>query len=578
MAERDGLIKNQAIIRSLDDDNKSQSANVKSVEISRNFMTSMLVAYQLVGKKVLVIGENNEAASRTRHALEAGAVVSLVALQPCPACQDYVTAGRVVHIQREFVKEDLIGIDMVLACVDYYQSVEIAKLAKEYRIPLNCADIPELCDFYFMANYRSGPLQIAVSTNGGGPRMAAKIRDSFLDTMDPCVPDAVAAVAHLRELIRRSDDEKYAESSCSNPQILQAQKADRLKHRMQWIKQFCNQWSFAQLSALKNDSELLRVLNDYKTSKPPSLPPISSKMSIVGRTLSRYDLLKRTFSSQAPALGRIYSTQNLLQLSRSVITAFFAIFMYWINLILVITPRLPFLKSKEAKISLVGAGPGDPKLLTLAALEALQNCDLIVADRLVPQEVLALASARVILTLPKAGGKSVESQDNTNAVCLNALRQNLHVVRLKTGDPFVYGRGAEEIMFYRAHGYTPTVVPGLSSVIAGPGIFGIPLTHENADSFLVLSGRSKGGGLPSIPRFEPRRALVFIMVLNRLELICKNLIELDYPTDLACAIIERAGWRDQNIIRGTISTIHRAQKRDPALLVVGAAAGLNFIQ
>lgn len=200
-------------------------ASSKSRPIQGN--GSFLVAYQLKEKHVVVVGGGREAANRTFFALDSSANVTVIspAENMHPAVRHRIDLGLIDCREREFLDIDLEtefkngsqevestsihAVDMVLVCIDdHKESERIAKLARKLRIPVNCADIPELCDFYFMAQYREKDIQIAISTNGGGPRLGARIRNDIVANLNPSVPMAVSCVAGIRQKIRKVDTEE----------------------------------------------------------------------------------------------------------------------------------------------------------------------------------------------------------------------------------------------------------------------------------------------------------------------------------------------------------------------------------
>ena len=238
-----------------------------------------------------------------------------------------------------------------------------------------------------------------------------------------------------------------------------------------------------------------------------------------------------------------------------------------------IVEQEPSLKGGE--IHLVGAGPGNPRMLTVGAIDILNKCDLVVSDRLIPQAILLLIdSKKLILSSFKVGGKSDESQDQSNEICLKAVSEGKVVVRLKTGDPFLYGRGGEEILFFRNHGYEPSIVPGLSSVFAAPTSCLIPVTHRDvADQVLVLSGRGKGGTFPQIPEYLDTRTTIFLMSLSRVKELVDLMLEMKYPLGTPCAVIQKGTWEDEKIVSSNLNDIVIALEDskivNPAMLVVG---------
>ncbi|KAI1317747.1 hypothetical protein EDD11_007921 [Mortierella claussenii] len=228
------------------------------------------------------------------------------------------------------------------------------------------------------------------------------------------------------------------------------------------------------------------------------------------------------------------------------------------------------------EIKLIGAGPGDPDLLTMAAYKAITSwADIVLADKLVSKEILALVSCPLFVA-NKDKGCQASGQEELFERATQALNQGLRVVRLKQGDPFIFGRGGEEYVFFRGLGFEPTIVPGLSSSISGPLLANIPLTHRGtASQFLVCTGTGSLDTIPEMPTFVAHRTTVFLMALHRLEALVQDLIRAGYPEELPVAIVERASAKDQRCVRSTIGGIVQTVKevgyRPPGILVVGWA-------
>jgi len=256
------------------------------------------------------------------------------------------------------------------------------------------------------------------------------------------------------------------------------------------------------------------------------------------------------------------------------------------------------LVKKTGRIRLVGAGPGDPGLLTIKALRAIQEADLIVSDNLVPQAILDLipntltetGNKRLYLAPKKrqpsgvaaartgggSGGKADESQEELMNVALNALNQGLEVVRLKNGDPFVFGRGGEEILFFRSHGYEAEVIPGISSSLCAPLYGLIPVTHRGlADQFLVTTAQGRNGAIPEIPPYCDHRTTIFLMGVSRMADLVADLVKNGYPEDCPVAVVEKASHPDQRVFRGNFKNIveiaQREQIQSPSTIIVGLA-------
>ena len=227
-------------------------------------------------------------------------------------------------------------------------------------------------------------------------------------------------------------------------------------------------------------------------------------------------------------------------------------------------------------VYLVGAGPGDPGLVTVRGLEALRTADVVVYDRLVSRALVEQAApwAEGVFVGKRAEGHSIE-QEQTNDLLIARARQGLVVVRLKGGDPFVFGRGAEECEALERAGIPFDVVPGVTAAIAAPGAAGIPVTHRRyASAFAVAAGQEcegesdlDWGALARIP------TLVFLMGLRGLPHIAARLLAHGAPPDMPTAVIASATLPEQHVVVGTLATIEtlarEARLESPATLVVG---------
>lgn len=230
-------------------------------------------------------------------------------------------------------------------------------------------------------------------------------------------------------------------------------------------------------------------------------------------------------------------------------------------------------------ITLVGAGPGDIGLLTVAGCEALRNADLILSDRLTSETgagILELARCEVkIAQKYKVAGSAKRAQDELNQMGLAALKEGKRVVRLKCGDPFVFGRGGEEVVFFRQHGFEPVVIPGISSALYAPMAAGIPVTHRGvANEFLVATGMLKDGA-SQIPAYSSTRTTMLLMAVGRLPHMTNELIAAGYPAQCPIAIVERAGSPTQRVTHATVATVSQVASgraiASPAVVVVGDA-------
>jgi uroporphyrin-III C-methyltransferase/precorrin-2 dehydrogenase/sirohydrochlorin ferrochelatase len=245
-------------------------------------------------------------------------------------------------------------------------------------------------------------------------------------------------------------------------------------------------------------------------------------------------------------------------------------------------------KAETGRVSLVGAGPGDPELLTLRAARALREADVIVYDKLVDPAVLEYArrDARRIFA-GKSKGDHTLPQAEINALLIAEVKAGRHVVRLKGGDPFVFGRGGEELDALVAAGIQVDVVPGITAAIGCAAYAGFPLTHrDHASSVVFVSGHSKDGisDLDWHALAKPRQTIVVYMGVSAAGEVAGKLIEAGLGATTPIAIVENGTRWDQRVIKGELheaaDLIRRHGVAGPALLVIGevtraAEAGLR---
>lgn len=233
--------------------------------------------------------------------------------------------------------------------------------------------------------------------------------------------------------------------------------------------------------------------------------------------------------------------------------------------------------ARGGQIILVGSGPGSPELLTRAAHAAILSADLVLADKLVPSPVLELVPRRATVHIArKFPGNADNAQEELLEMGLEGLRAAKVVVRIKQGDPYIYGRGGEENNFFTSHGYTPTVIPGITSALSAPLFAAIPLTHRSvADQVLICTGTGRKGAAPDPPEYVQSRTVVFLMALHRLSALVEALQSKGYPISTPCAVLERASCPDQRVIRTTLehvcAAVEEEGSRPPGLLVLGNA-------
>jgi uroporphyrin-III C-methyltransferase/precorrin-2 dehydrogenase/sirohydrochlorin ferrochelatase len=240
-------------------------------------------------------------------------------------------------------------------------------------------------------------------------------------------------------------------------------------------------------------------------------------------------------------------------------------------------------RSSVGEVYLIGAGPGDPDLLTLKAARLLQQADVVLYDRLVPDGILARVrrDAEKVYVGKEAGNHHV-TQEHIHELLIRHARAGKRVCRLKGGDPFVFGRGGEELEALVEHHVPFTVVPGITAALGAAAYAGIPLTHRDhaqAVSFVTGHTRESGARINWRELSQPGQTVVFYMGLSQLQNIFANLIAAGAPGDRPAAVVAQATLPGQQVIVGTLATLaHDVQAQavqSPALLIVGDVVKLR---
>jgi uroporphyrin-III C-methyltransferase len=451
----------------------------------------LIVAMQLEGTPALVVGGGTVATQRVSLLLGAGARPRVVALSADKEILALALRGEISLELRAFRDSDLEGIRMALVAIDSPdESRRIAELARRQRIPINVADVPALCDFYFCAMHKRGPLQIAVSTNGRGPGLAGRIRDELAEALPSELEQALDRFSKVRASLRKLG-------------------RGFMKPRMSLLRGLSKRLSWQELAELTPGEVTLGSL-------PHALPPAASV-------------------APEPA---------------------------------------PSSSAGRLRVHLVGAGPGDPDLLTVRALRLLESADLVLADRLIPSPILDLVLGELRVA-DKSPGKSESSQDQLHRWMVEGVQQGRQVVRLKIGDPFLFGRGGEEVEEMAAHGIEVEVVPGITSALSAPLVAGIPVTMRGeADRITVFTAAGQGGSLPIPPAWHPSTTFIALMGMGALPSLAKTLVKRGFPADLPAACIVNATREDEQRIVAPLSelpeAVRRAGLKPPGVLVLGA--------
>lgn len=236
-------------------------------------------------------------------------------------------------------------------------------------------------------------------------------------------------------------------------------------------------------------------------------------------------------------------------------------------------------KSNIPKLTIVGAGPGDVELITMKAIKALEAADVVLYDALVNEDLLQYAPDAEIVFVGKRLGCHAYTQDQINALIVSMAQQHGHVVRLKGGDPFVFGRGSEEIEYAQEFGLETAIVPGISSSMGVPALNGISLTQRKvAESFWVITGTTSDHKLSKDVTLASQSSatVVILMGMHKLNEIV-SVYQSNRTDDLPIAIIQNGTRADQKKVIGTISSITDLVKdqqiSSPAIIVIGEVVG-----
>ena len=397
-------------------------------------------------------------------------------------------------------------------------------------------DAPNLCTFTLLSTHSDGPLQVGITTSGKGCKLASRIRREIASYLPTNLGAAIERLGTVRRRIWEEDHKTYQ----ADESTVEVEDDDSPSQRP----------TFNRLVS-EDDHDAARTRRMRWLSQVCEYWSLKRLASITDTDI---DTILRSYNSSSdpvPSLG---------------------------------TGRRP-----EPQIILAGSGPGSPSLLTVATHRAIQTASVILADKLVPAPVLDLIPRRTPVHIArKFPGNAEAAQEELLSLGLEALRKGHTVLRLKQGDPYVYGRGAEEYAFFREKGYSPIVLPGITSALSAPLFAGIPATHRSvADQVLICTGTGRKGAAPDPPTYISTQTVVFLMALHRLSSLVDALtgagasaetMKSDHearhwPQETPCAVIERASCPDQRVIRSTLqhvcAAIEEEGSRPPGLLVVG---------
>lgn len=480
---------------------------------------------------------------------------------------DLTTLGRVLTakvVDRVYVN---------LPFVQCSDAKDIYAQCAKLRIPINTYQQPEHSTFNMLPTYtdpKGSGLQITVTTNGCGYVLANRIKREIINSLPANISQIVANMATLRNQVIADNNERLLkekfysadmglglgfgldddvwESHKLNTLIREfdVTKRNQQTKRTRWLSQVMEYYPLAKLA----DITMQELENNAALQE--------------SNPLSSADTTENAASNTSHTDGRPLKIQKVEGEANSTVTVLEG-------------DAAKQSHAKKGSISLVGSGPGSVAMLTIGALHEIKTADIILADKLVPQTVLNLIPAETETFIArKFPGNAERAQQELLAKGMEALEQGRKVVRLKQGDPYIFGRGGEEFLYFQEHGYEPTVLPGLSSSLTSTVVAKIPATHRDvADQVLVCTGTGRKGVLPKIPEFVPSRTTVFLMALHRAKLLTQELLAKEWDENVPVAIVERASCPDQRVTRTLLKylpeVVEEIGSRPPGLLVVGKA-------
>ncbi|WP_350558232.1 uroporphyrinogen-III C-methyltransferase [Psychrobacter sp. CAL346-MNA-CIBAN-0220] len=502
-------------------------------------MNTFPLFFKLEGRKVLIVGGGDVALRKADLLSRAGACITILAPSICAELQALLQETKHELIYENYNQTYITGSRVIIAATDDEAlNHQIHADATELNIPINVVDTPHLCDFIFPAIVDRNPIVIGISSNGKAPVLARLLR-ARLETL---IPQGYGKLAKLAGDFR-------AEVKTKIPTLT--------GRRQFWERAFEGQVS--ELMFAGNETQAAAQLQADLDSTAAQIVKDNTVKTSTSNPTSQHAAGPNTptTSASTPVLANESTTSDNNTATK---------------------PIQPI-----GEVYIVGAGPGDPELLTFKALRLMQQADIVFYDALVSPQVLDLCrrDADKVFVGKKRSNHAV-AQLGINELLVNEAKKGRRVVRLKGGDPFIFGRGGEEIESLRAHGVAYQVVPGITAANAAASYAGIPLTHrDHSQSVRFVTGFLKAGAPNDNFKnlLDTDETVVFYMGLHSLPRLTEGLIEAGRCADTPIAIVSNASMPNQQVLTGTLATIvaqqAEAQLPTPALLIMGDVVSLH---
>ena len=448
-------------------------------------MDHLPIFCQLRNRPCLLVGGGDVAERKARLLMEAGAIVTVNALDFTPQFQVWAQQGMLHLAAGEFDARLLDTCWLAIAATDDDAvNQQVSDAAEARRIFCNVVDAPKQASFIMPSIIDRSPLMVAISSGGTSPVLARLLREK----LEALLPQHIGELARYAGNLRKRVKETFATMS---------------ERRRFWEKLFVND----------------RLAQSLANNDQPNVA----------------DITETLFSEPLENRGEVV---------------------------------------------LVGAGPGDPGLLTLKGLQQIQQADIVVYDRLVSDEIMNLVrrdADRVFVG--KRAGYHCVPQEEINQILLREAQRGKRVVRLKGGDPFIFGRGGEELETLCHAGIPFSVVPGITAASGCSAYAGIPLTHrDHAQSVRLVTGHLKTGGeLDWHNLAAEKQTLVFYMGLNQAAAIQEKLLEHGMDAAMPVALVENGTSVKQRVVDGTLMQLGELaqQVESPSLIIVGRVVALR---
>jgi uroporphyrin-III C-methyltransferase len=486
----------------------------------REYMSLLPIFLNLDGRPGLIIGAGTVALDKIGSLLRTGLRLRVVAPHARPEIGALAADGKLDWIQRSFEPSDLDGNFLVIAATDSPSvNAAVYRAALERNILCNSVDDIPNCDFFFGSVVSRGDLQIAISTAGESPAFAQRLRREIDEQLSADLGPWLANIGDLRREVLATHPRGEARKLLLH----------ELAHRPICDSPTCSTRQLARAPLEESPAGLAEPFGGHGL-QPVHDGPCNEPVILSG------------------ARGGVREVSGAK------------------DLLLENHPTIP------GAVHLVGAGPGDPDLLTVKALRLIQSADVILHDDLVAPAILCLAPTyAVVINVGKRCGIKNITQEEINALMIHHARANRSVVRLKSGDPLIFGRAAEEIAALSAAEVSFEVVPGITAAFAAAAAVGCSLTSRNSASNVIFSTghHAASHNSAAIPEREDATRVVY-MPGRDLNLLALQWLQEGLPPDFPCALVSRATQPDQEILFTTLAALSdAAPTAAPGLLIAG---------